>query len=219
MQITETCAECLYNKQKEETDNQAYLDEVRNILDNRAQTDTSPYIVLLINRVRERYFGAGPDYRELKNQYNDMVLGMEDALRSEIKTAADPLAAALMMARIGNYIDFGALDQVNPNEFLGLFRDTAMREDDKAAYSAFLRECAAGKNFLLLCDNCGEIVLDKLLLEQVRERFPHLTLKAMVRGGSVLNDATAEDAVYAGLDLFTDRFQVPRLTGMFIEEQ
>ena len=94
-----------------------------------------------------------------------------------------------------------------------------MREDDKAAYSAFLRECAAGKNFLLLCDNCGEIVLDKLLLEQVRERFPHLTLKAMVRGGSVLNDATAEDAVYAGLDLFTDRFQVPRLTGMFIEEQ
>ena len=124
-----------------------------------------------------------------------------------------------MMARIGNYIDFGALDQVNPNEFLGLFRDTAMREDDKAAYSAFLRECAAGKNFLLLCDNCGEIVLDKLLLEQVRERFPHLTLKAMVRGGSVLNDATAEDAVYAGLDLFTDRFQVPRLTGMFIEEQ
>ena len=67
MQITEACAECLYNKQKQETDNQAYLAEVRRILDNRTETDTSPYIVMLINRIRERYFGAGPDYSDLKN--------------------------------------------------------------------------------------------------------------------------------------------------------
>ena len=52
----------------------------------------------------------------------------------------------------------------------------------------------------MICDNCGEIVLDKLFTEQLRERFPHLAVKAMVRGAEVLNDATLEDAVYVGLD-------------------
>lgn len=131
----------------------------------------------------------------------------------------------------------------------------------------------------MICDNCGEIVLDKLMLEQLKKRFPQLSIKAMVRGGDVLNDATSEDAHYVGLDnvadiisngeaiagtiyemltdeakgvldtsdiilakgqgnyesmsgqgrhifyeflckcdLFTTRFNVPKLTGMFIEE-
>ena len=28
-----------------------------------------------------------------------------------------------------------------------------------------------GRNFLLVCDNCGEIVLDKLVLEQIAKRL------------------------------------------------
>lgn len=56
------------------------------------------------------------------------------------------------------------------------------------------------KSFLLLADNCGEIVLDKLFLEQLLIRFPHLTPRVMVRGGEVLNDATEEDARYTGID-------------------
>ena len=118
------------------------------------------------------------------------------------------------------------------------------------------------------------------MLEQLKKRFPQLTVRAMVRGEAVLNDATAEDAHYIGLDtaaeiissgeaiagtiyemlpdnakeildnsdvilakgqgnyesmsgqgrhvfyeflckcdLFTTRFNVPKLTGMFIEEK
>ena len=37
-------------------------------------------------------------------------------------------------------------------------------------------------------------------MEPDTERFPHLTMKALVRGGEVLNDATADDAAYVGLD-------------------
>ena len=38
------------------------------------------------------------------------------------------------------------------------------------------------------------------MIEQLKKRFPHLKVKALVRGGAVLNDATAEDAAYSGLD-------------------
>ncbi|MCR5388870.1 MAG: ARMT1-like domain-containing protein [Lachnospiraceae bacterium] len=200
MRVSESCAKCLYDRQLNKTDDKEYLAEVRAILDNRGENDTSPYMVYLFNKAHERRFGAGTDYRAVKKQYNDLVLGMEDKLRAEIENAPDPLAKALIMARIGNYIDFGALNQVDEKEFLSLFKETEMRKDDKKVYKSFLKECESGEKFLLACDNCGEIVLDKLMLDQLKKRFPHLTVKALVRGGEVLNDATEEDAVYAGLD-------------------
>ena len=46
---------------------------------------------------------------------------------------------------------------------------------------------------------CGEIVLDKLFLKELKKRFPHLELCVMVRGEEVLNDATLEDAETVGL--------------------
>ena len=280
MRISESCAACLYDRQKNITDDEEYLSEIRNLLDNRKETDTSPYMVYLFNKAHVRRFGAGADYRDIKKQFNDLVLGMEDSLRAEIEKSEDPLAKALIMARVGNYIDFGAMNNVDQNEFLSLFSNTEMREDDRLTYDSFLCACEKGKSFLLVCDNCGEIVLDKLLLEQLAKRFPQLSMRALVRGGEVLNDATAEDAGYVGLDdiaeivsngdaiagtvyemmpeaakkaldeadvilskgqgnyetlsdrgrhifyeflckcdLFTRRFKVPRLTGIFTEEK
>ena len=279
MRISQRCAECLYERQKNKTNNAEYLAEIKRLLDNRKETDTSPYMVYLFNKSHLRFFGESADYSAIKKQYNDLVLSMEDTLRNEINSSEDPLATALIMARIGNYIDFGAMSSIDSDEFLALFHNTEMREDDRITYEAFLRECADAATFLLICDNCGEIVLDKLMLEQLKKRFPQLTVRAMVRGGEVLNDATAEDARYVGLDdvaeiisngeaiagtiyemltddakkiidtsdvilakgqgnyesisgqgrhifyeflckcdLFTTRFNVPKLTGMFIEE-
>ncbi len=280
MRISESCAKCLYDRQLNKTDNPEYLAEIKKLLDNRRENDTSPYMVYQFNKVHERYFGVGADYKDIKKQYNDLVLEMEDDLRSEIEQAEDPLAKALVMARIGNYIDFGAMNHVDEKVFLDLFKNTEMRDTDVPVYEAFLRECPGGKSFLLICDNCGEIVLDRLMIEELRKRYPHLSMKALVRGGQVLNDATIEDAVYTGLDkvaeiisngeaiagtiydmmpdearasldeadvilakgqgnyesmsgqgrhifyeflckcdLFTSRFNVPRLTGIFIEEK
>ena len=280
MRINDSCAACLYDKQKNKADDPKYLARIRELLDNRGEDDTSPYMVYMFNKVHEEFFGAGADYTQVKKTYNDLVLGMEEDLRAEIKNAADPIAKALVMARIGNYIDFGAMNHVDTETFLGLFRNTELREDEKKTYESFLQACARAESFLLLCDNCGEIVLDKLLIEQLSLRFPQLKFYAMVRGGSILNDVTEEDAKYVGLDqaakivsngapvggtiysllpeearsvldgadvilskgqgnyeslsgrgyhvfyallckcdLFTSRFDVPRLTGIFVEEK
>ncbi len=280
MRISESCAKCLYDRQLNKTDNKEYLAEIKNLLDNRRENDTSPYMVYLFNKVHVRYFGKGADYKDIKKRYNDLLLNMEDKLKKQIDDSDDPLAKSIVMARIGNYIDFGAMNHVDKDEFLDLFRDTQMREDDKLTYKAFLNECENAKNFLLVCDNCGEIVLDRLMIEQLKKRFPNLKVKALVRGEEVLNDATIEDALYCGLDkvadivsngeaiagtiydmmpdqakqaldeadvilakgqgnyesmsgqgrhvfyeflckcdLFTSRFKVPRLTGIFVEER
>ena len=280
MRISESCAKCLYDRQRNRTNNTQYLAEIKKLLDDRGENDTSPYMVYLFNKIHVKYYGKGADYSDIKKQYNDLMLNMEEKLRAEIENDADPLKRSLIMARIGNYIDFGAMNHVDQEEFLSLFDEKQLREDDEKTYRSFLNECERATSFLLICDNCGEIVLDKLLIEQLTKRFPQIKIKALVRGGEVLNDATMEDAEYTGLknvadiisngepiagtiydmmpqnakdaldeadvilakgqgnyeslsgqgrhifyeflckcDLFTSRFGVPRLTGMFIEEK
>lgn len=283
MRLTEKCAVCLYDKQKRLVQDEDYLAEVRELLENRDPEDTSPYMVYLFDRAFINRFGDRGEtgrYRAIKQTFNDLVLSMEDAVRQRIEAAEDPLAASVLFARIGNYIDFGAMQDVSTETFLGLFEDPKMGEADHRTYLSFLQECAKAKSFLLIADNCGEIVLDKLFLEQLAKRFPQLEMFVLVRGDVVLNDATPEDAVYAGIDrlaqivsngapipgtvykmmpqearrlldtadvilakgqgnyeslshqgrhifyvflckcdLFTTRFQVPRLTGMFVEEK
>ena len=280
MRINESCAACLYDKRKHLTNDEEYLAEVKRLIDTRRETDTAPYLVYLFDRAYEERFGKRASYRAIKKQYNDLALSIEEALRREIEASPEPLETALLYARIGNYIDFGAMNHVDEQTFLKLFEDVKASKHDAAVMQSLLSRCEHAESFLLIADNCGEIVLDKLFLEQLRRRFPKMKRNVMVRGGEVLNDATKEDAEYVGLpqiarvissgssaagtiyemlsdearealdgadvilakgqgnyeslshqgrhifysflckcELFTERFSVPPLTGMLVEER
>jgi len=284
MRIIESCAKCLFDKQCARVKDypsekaKAYLAEVKQTLDNRSESDTSPYMVYLFNQIYAKYFNETKSYAHVKKEYNDLVLSMEADLEERIEGADCPLALSLLYARIGNYIDFGAMNHVDKACFLELFDKAVMNEEDEKVFGSFTAQCAQAKHFLLIADNCGELVLDKLFVRQLRKQFPHLEIYVMVRGGEVLNDATMEDARYVGIEkeaelvsngaavagavyemmppeakelfdhadvilakgqgnyealagqgrhifysflckceLFTNKFQVPALTGMFIE--
>lgn len=279
MRVTESCAECLYDKQMHLTEDKKYLAEIKSIIDNRREDDCAPYLVYRFNQVYEKYFGQKASYKDIKKKYNDLVLALEEAIRKRIEASKDPLAQALVYARAGNYIDFGAMNQVEEETFLSLLDSVKLQEQEAAVIASFAEQCKNARSFLLIADNCGEIVLDKLFLEQLHKRFPELSIDVLVRGGEVLNDATKEDAEYVGIskvarvisnglpiagtvyellpddakevmdradvilakgqgnyeslckqgrhifysflckcELFTSRFRVPKLTGIFVEE-
>ena len=182
MRVIESCAECLYKRQLRKTDNKECLAEIKAVIDNRL-----------------KYFGSVASFRDEKIKYNDLVLSMEDALREEINSSDDPLLTAFSFARAGNYIDFGALSDVDEKTFLSLLEREELSDNDLQTFEAFAKQCETAGSLLLLADNCGEIVLDKLFLEQLKKQYPQLKLSVMVRGGEVLNDVTVEDAEYAGI--------------------
>ena len=101
------------------------------------------------------------------------------------------------MARTGNYIDFTAMQNVEEEKFLNLLFSFTVSAEDEKAYASFCKCCEKGKQFLLAADNAGEIVLDRLFLQELKKQFPHLKITTMVRGGEVSNDVVMEDAVYA----------------------
>ena len=57
MKIIDSCVDCLYRRQKEISNDEKYLSEIRSILDKRHPDDSSPYIGYLFNQVYERFYG------------------------------------------------------------------------------------------------------------------------------------------------------------------
>ena len=218
MHMNEKCASCMIGKQESLTDRSDYLERIRTILQEHIAEDSAPRMALRFAEAYEAYFGPQESYAEIRKQYNDLVLSMTDDIRTAIESSGDPLLYALIYSRTGNYIDFAALDHVDPKTLIELLEKTEPTEHDRETYASFLKQCEEASSFLLLADNCGEIVLDRLMLEQLHKRFPDLKLTVMVRGGEVVNDAVREDAEYAGIPELAEIVDCGSATGGVVPE-
>lgn len=200
MRINEKCAVCLFDKHKNQSLDSTYLSKVKEIIDNRKESDTAPYIVYKTGLIYEEMFGKKDHYSQIKKEYNTFVMSLENKIKERIQLSDNPLQIALFLARVGNFIDFGAMNTIDNNQFLDLLFNLKINENDLKTYDLFIQKIEKAKSFLLICDNCGEIVIDKIMIELLKEAYPSLDIKVMVRGGNVLNDATLEDALDVGMD-------------------
>ncbi|MBQ8640311.1 MAG: DUF89 family protein, partial [Lachnospiraceae bacterium] len=117
----------------------------------------------------------------------------------KLEVSEDPLRLALQYAMVGNYIDFGAVGIVDETYLTALLKDAALNSVDERTFAQLKLELESAEKLVYLTDNCGEIVMDKLLIGQLKALYPQMELTVIVRGGEVLNDATVEDAVQVGL--------------------
>ena len=96
--------------------------------------------------------------------------------------------------------DFGVLKEVDDDRLMEMIATP----DDEALDPRELRhlrdDLARAASLVYCLDNSGEIVLDLLLMEVIRRDFPQIGITALVRGAPVLNDVTAEDAHFVGVD-------------------
>lgn len=139
-------------------------------------------------------------YASAKQKYNADLLNRKPDLIQCVRQAEDPLYAALQLAMVGNYIDFGAMDQVDNAKLEQLLCDWAQMPVDRLEYQTLCAELAQAKRLVYLCDNAGEIVLDSILVQQIGQQYPQLHITVVTRGKPILNDALRSDAVQAGME-------------------
>ena len=65
MRVIESCAACLFDKQQRLTNDPDYLHEIREIISNRGENDSAPYLVYLFRKVYEKHFGPKKPYAEI----------------------------------------------------------------------------------------------------------------------------------------------------------
>ena len=202
MKMDERCITCIINKHDKKIQQEpnhekkiTFMKDVLKIIGHSGNEETMPWISNQIDRLyKETFPGQDIDYAPIKKFYNEMMVKMEEQLRVQIKQHQDPLAYAVQLAIVGNYIDFGALQNVDTDFFMELLDKAEKNPIDQATYEQFKQDLTKAKTVVYVCDNCGEILLDKLLIEQIQKQYPNLTVTAMVRGDEVINDATMVDA-------------------------
>ncbi len=176
-----------------------YTRRTLRILADAKEYEGAPVVVNRISNLRAEMFGLTDEYVESKKYFNNLMLERETELAGNVRNAENPLLLTIQYAMAGNYIDFGAMNHVDENQLNQILENAENISVSSAEYDTFVSELQACHSLVYLTDNCGEIVMDKLLMQTIRRLFPHITITAIVRGGYVLNDATMEDAVQVGL--------------------
>jgi damage-control phosphatase, subfamily I len=140
--------------------------------------------------------GIPDPFIQVKEESNTFALALREEIRQRIIQAEDPLQAAVRAAIGGNIIDYGSLHDFDAAETMQTCFEQEFVIDDVSALQEAVRK--KGQKVLYLCDNCGEIVFDGLLIEQLQQRDCEVT--AVVRDAPIINDATLVDAQACGLD-------------------
>jgi uncharacterized protein with ATP-grasp and redox domains len=130
-----------------------------------------------------------------KKRYNDFALSLLPEMQRGADAATDPFLARVRLAIASNIIDFGKNGSLTEKEVRECMDRALSAPLDEAAAARLKAGIAGAESILYLCDNAGEIVFDRLLIEAM----PREKVTCAVRGMPAINDATIEDARQTGL--------------------
>jgi uncharacterized protein with ATP-grasp and redox domains len=158
-------------------------------------SDSPPVIGQQIHQLIRKLVGQNDPYHEIKRWFNNLALKLYPELRKQILSSDHQLETAIRLAIAGNIIDFGVNGSINESDLNKTISESLAAHFDTGQLQSFQNAIEKAEEILYLADNAGEIVFDRLLIEQL----PYEKVTVVVKGKPVINDATMEDAVAAGL--------------------
>jgi uncharacterized protein with ATP-grasp and redox domains len=204
MKITEQCIDCLLSRVELECTlcradsalKDAAISECRRLMGElRSAPLSHPQIASRIHRRAYDILGNPDPFAELKDRGNQQAREVCKEVRKNLSTFRDFVLASV----IGNTFDYGVKGHTVEENFSVFFQrefaqGLTIDDTDKIAPLC--------SRVVYLSDNCGEIVLDRLLIEYLKAQGSYVTLA--VKEVPILNDATVKDAHELGLDILVD---------------
>ena len=172
---------------------EAILRKVLHKLGDIDFTLSPPEMVQEVFKVVESYCGKKDYYADAKKKSNKYIMDMYNELSRMISNSTDPFDTAMRLAVAGNIIDFGAKHDFSDKLIHAEIEKVLASKDISS--DQLKHEVKKAKKILYIGDNTGEIVFDKLFLEQL----PIEKITYVVRGEAVLNDVLMGDAKMVGL--------------------
>lgn len=193
----------------DETTQKKVLNEVSKLIPDFPLDASPPKMGRKIYRIVKGITGKEDPYKEIKKRSNNLALSLYPRLKEKIESSDDKLLAAVELAIAGNVIDYGVknsldidkeIEKILAKDFAGYRKGSKCNFD----YQKFKDALNNAGSVLYLGDNAGEIVFDKLLIEELIKISSDIKIVYVVRDKPVINDVLMEDAVSCGLDKIVD---------------
>jgi damage-control phosphatase, subfamily I len=178
-------------------DEQIHEQILREVLEAAARMDleqSPPVMAQTIHRRLRELTGQVDPYREAKDRFNRLALELYPKFQTHLQQADNRLEVAVRLAIAGNIIDLGVKSGLEEQEVVDSI-ESCLTDPLSGCVGDFAAAIADAQSILYLADNAGEIIFDRLLVEQL----PRDRVVVAVRGAPVINDATMVDAETAGL--------------------
>jgi hypothetical protein len=179
-------------------DEPTFQETMRAVFGELARVDFTappPATVRNLYRLIRQATGTTDPYAVEKQHSNRLAFSLAEKFREQIESSEGGFTARLKLALAANSIDYGRYGRLQEGDVLEAMETALAAPVDPDAAAALRQAVAEAERILYLCDNAGEIVFDRLLIEVL----PTEKITAVVRGAAVINDATLEDAREVGL--------------------
>lgn len=179
----------------EEQQKEVMKDAVK-ILENYEDYRTAPEIARAMQKIVNDKTGIEDAYVEIKKADIATAKRILPTIKEIIDTKEDKLYWSLKAAAIGNVLDSAIVQQtsIEDNIKTEIQKDFAVNDYDK-----FKEKLKGAKTILIISDNCGETVLDTVMMEHLPK---DAKLIYATRNIPVINDATIQDAIDSGVDKY-----------------
>ncbi len=170
------------------------MDEAMLTLSQHHTFDSSPAMAQAMHAIVKRHSGLADPYRDVKDRDMQAALRLEPELRRFVESAPDALLSALKVSATGNVMDSALYSNLDIEACV-----TAELEKPFAwcDLESFASDLESARTVLIIGDNAGEAVFDKVL---ARELAREHEVTFAVRGQPIINDVTADDARFVGID-------------------
>jgi hypothetical protein len=148
-----------------------------------------------IQKIIKELLPDSDPYKEIKKKFNLICLELEEKLKIIIKESANPFETSLRISLAGNIIDFGPKQNLSKKVILDAIKKAQHQNLNESKVELLKENIDKSEKILFIGDNAGEIVLDKIFIEEL----PRNKITYVVRGGPVLNDSTMTDAEMVGM--------------------
>ena len=141
--------------------------------------------------------GVDDPYRDEKIYCDTKLMEYLNFIRKLVDEADDPLYMALKLSISGNMIDFGALEEVDVRNAI---RDAISKRLTIDDYQIFKRKLLNASKMMIILDNSGESVFDKIFIEELLGNSNIEKVYVVVRKEPFINDVTLKDVLRIKFD-------------------
>lgn len=201
------CLPCLMNQAlraaRATTDDEAVqrqvIDAVAGVIPELSLGLRPPEIIQRGYRLISQITGNNDPFRQAKVEANHTALTLWPTLRLLVEQSADGLLVACRLAILANSLDFGPI--AGHGNIKSVMEEARTCSIPLAVndYDLFWSSLGGCRSLLYLGDNAGEIVFDRLLIEEIH-RVREVDTYFVVRSKPVINDVTIDDALAVGMD-------------------
>ncbi len=205
LKIAQECVECIINQSArvantlgvDEALGKSLIEAAKEMSRDFSFSKTPPEVATPVYHKLAQMLHTDDIYEEIKRLSTQKALAFVPILEEKIETSSEPFITAVKIAVAGNVIDLASEVMFDLEEELEKIFRTDFAIDDTKLLE---KKLSNAKNVVVLGDNVGEHVFDKLFIQTLQKLFANITFHYYVRSKPIINDVTPKEAKEIGFE-------------------